>query len=230
MNSYLIVSSSAIGQAIANSLMHDGHTVIIASRAIPNCAFSHHINLNLDAPDCYTQLAEAVVKHQVEVIFGCIGLLHNAQHKPEKTVSLLTADWFTQNMHVNCLFHALFLSALNQQLPRGSELKYIAFSARAGSISDNIMGGWISYRAAKAALNMVIKTVALEWRHRFKQATLISYHPGSVISPLSAPFAGASQHAIAPEQAARDVLAFVPKLSPAMSGNLYDFNQEVIPF
>jgi NAD(P)-dependent dehydrogenase (short-subunit alcohol dehydrogenase family) len=230
MTSYLIISSSTIGQAIAESLVTAGHVVIIAARNRPRCAHTIYLELDLEQAETYTKLAHAVIDHQVDVVIGCLGLLHDAEHKPEKTISQLNATWFMHNMQVNCLFHALFLSALNQHLPRSSTLKYIAFSARAGSISDNVMGGWVSYRASKAALNMVIKTVALEWRLRFAAACVITYHPGSVKTPLSAPFASASQHAISPEHAANDLLALIPGLTPSMSGLFYDYNQEVIPF
>ena len=102
-------------------------------------------------------------------------------------------------------------------------------SAKVGSIGDNRLGGWYAYRASKAALNMLIKTAAIELARTRPQIRLLSLHPGTVISGLSHPFRGAS--AARPASiAAHELLSLIDRLEPADSGNLFAYNGERLPW
>ena len=116
------------------------------------------------------------------------GLLSNESIRPERKVSDLSEEAFVAIMSVNALLPMRSLAAF-WPLIRTSEAPRIAvLSARVGSLGDNELGGWYSYRASKAALNMMMKCAAIEVRRVNKQAKLVTYHPGTVDSPLSQPF------------------------------------------
>jgi len=116
------------------------------------------------------------------------GLLSNESIRPERKVSDLSEEAFGAIMSVNALLPMRSLAAF-WPLIRTSEAPRIAvLSARVGSLGDNELGGWYSYRASKAALNMMMKCAAIEVRRVNKQAKLVTYHPGTVDSPLSQPF------------------------------------------
>ena len=116
------------------------------------------------------------------------GLLSNESIRPERKVSDLSEEAFGAIMSVNALLPMRLLAAF-WPLIRTSEAPRIAvLSARVGSLGDNELGGWYSYRASKAALNMMMKCAAIEVRRINKQAKLVAYHPGTVDSPLSQPF------------------------------------------
>ena len=226
MSSVLVIGAGGIGAALAD-LASGSQRVVVASRSQPTCAYDHYLPLDLDRPQA---LSQAVLDHQVDCVINTLGVLHDSEHSPEKSVVGADLEWFLHSMRVNCGFSLSFLAALTEVLPRSSALKCLCFSARVGSISDNRLGGWISYRSSKAALNMVIKTVAVEWTRRLPEACLIAYHPGTVVTPLSQPFLSQAKNPMTPEQAAQALWDFVPLLTPAMSGGFYDWAQQPVPF
>lgn len=123
----------------------------------------------------------------------CNGVLHGTQHNnetmmPEKKLEDINAEQLEAVFHANTVVPMLWLSKLVLLL-KGKEATQVAlFSARVGSISDNKSGGWYSYRASKAALNMLIQNSAIEYARRAKNVKLIAFHPGTTDTPLSKPF------------------------------------------
>lgn len=121
-------------------------------------------------------------------VFICHGLLHSETVQPEKRLEAFCASAFEEVMNANALTPMLWIQHLVPILSRKTPTKIVAFSARVGSISDNRSGGWYSYRASKAALNMLLKTAAIELSRRAKNIKIISFHPGTTDTPLSKPF------------------------------------------
>tara|TARA_R110001583_G_scaffold67490_8_gene192966 strand:+ start:12495 stop:13070 length:576 start_codon:yes stop_codon:yes gene_type:complete len=121
-------------------------------------------------------------------IFICHGLLHSNTIQPEKKLEAFDANAFQEIMNVNALTPMLWLQHLVPVLSHKMPIKIVVFNARVGSISDNRSGGWYSYRASKAALNMLLKTAAIELSRRAKNIKIISFHPGTTDTPLSKPF------------------------------------------
>ncbi|MEP3350957.1 MAG: SDR family NAD(P)-dependent oxidoreductase [Marinomonas sp.] len=123
----------------------------------------------------------------------CNGVLHGTQQNnetmmPEKKLEDVNAEQLEAVFHANTVVPMLWLSKL-VPLVKGKEATQVAlFSARVGSISDNKSGGWYSYRASKAALNMLIQNSAIEYARRAKNVKLIAFHPGTTDTPLSKPF------------------------------------------
>lgn len=123
--------------------------------------------------------------HQV-IIFN--GQLHNEQHMPEKKLEDINSDYFMQLMNSNVLIPMICLQSLLPLLNHHTQCTITALSARVGSLNDNKLGGWYTYRATKAALNMFFKTTAIELQRRAKKTKLILFHPGTTDTRLSKPF------------------------------------------
>ena len=121
-------------------------------------------------------------------VFVCNGILHSENIQPEKRLEDFDVEAFHQVITANTLTPMLWIQKLTPILTGKSPCKFVVFSARVGSISDNNLGGWYSYRASKAAFNMMVKTAAIELARRAKNIKLIAFHPGTTDTPLSKPF------------------------------------------
>lgn len=124
------------------------------------------------------------------------GLLHADQLQPERALREITRDNMATVFAVNTFLPMQLLSALAPLLRRSLQPRIAVLSARVGSISDNQLGGWYSYRGSKAALNMMLRSAAIEFRRLNPKAKLLAFHPGTTDSPLSRPFQGR----VAPEK------------------------------
>lgn len=155
---------------------------------------------------------------RIDQFICCVGLLHDRQLQPEKKIEQLDAAHLQKYFAVNSIIPALWLKHLPVLLDKKKPAQILFISARVGSISDNRLGGWYGYRASKAALNMLIKTAQVEYRRRFPDAVLISYHPGTVDTPLSKPFQDrVPEHKLfSPQQLQRFLLISYNTLIPDM--------------
>lgn len=118
----------------------------------------------------------------------CNGVLHDGEHWPEKRIEEINARSMQDIFTINSVIPILWLKALAPLVKGKTDCVIAVFSARIGSIGDNRSGGWYSYRASKAALNMLLKTAAIEYARRAKNVKLIAFHPGTTDTALSKPF------------------------------------------
>ena len=118
----------------------------------------------------------------------CHGILHNDSLWPEKRLEDINGDALHEIFHANTVIPTLWLKLLHPVLTGKQRCVVATLSARVGSIGDNRMGGWYAYRASKSALNMMLKTIAVEYARRIKNVKLISFHPGTTDTALSKPF------------------------------------------
>ncbi|UCB55944.1 MAG: SDR family NAD(P)-dependent oxidoreductase [Thiotrichales bacterium] len=118
----------------------------------------------------------------------CNGILHNEDMWPEKRIEELNIDTLRNLFTINSVIPVLWLKALLPLVKSKDDCVISVFSARIGSIDDNRSGGWYSYRASKAALNMLLKTAAIEYARRAANVKLMAFHPGTTDTPLSKPF------------------------------------------
>ena len=118
----------------------------------------------------------------------CHGILHDDHFWPEKRFEDIQPDSMHEIFHANTIIPALWLKLLHKTLAGKAPCIVGVFSARVGSISDNRLGGWYSYRASKAALNSLLKSFSVEYARRLKNVKLIAFHPGTVDTDLSKPF------------------------------------------
>jgi NAD(P)-dependent dehydrogenase (short-subunit alcohol dehydrogenase family) len=150
---------------------------------------------------------------------------------PERTYKRLDAAAMAEVFALNTIGPALIAKHMLPLMPRDRRFLFAALSARVGSISDNRLGGWHSYRASKAALNMLLRNFALEMARTHPEGVVAGLHPGTVDSALSQPFQSnlAQSQLTAPDMAAQNLLGVLSGLTPAQSGRVFDFRGEEVP-
>lgn len=148
---------------------------------------------------------------------------------PEKTVRAVTAQALAAQFAVNAIGPALVIKHALRLMPRDRVARLAVLSARVGSIGDNGLGGWYGYRAAKAALNQVLRTSAIEARRTHPQSVLVSLHPGTVETGL-APVQRGGHPSVPPAEAAANLLAVLEGLGPEDSGGFFDWKGETVPW
>ena len=150
---------------------------------------------------------------------------------PERSFRRIDPASMAQVFALNTIGPALIAKHMLGLMPRGAAFTFAALSARVGSISDNRLGGWHSYRASKAALNMLLRNFAIEMARTHPDSCIVGLHPGTVDSALSAPFQSGlpDGQLTAPEDAAANLLGVIARLTPAHSGRVFDFAGQEIP-
>jgi NAD(P)-dependent dehydrogenase (short-subunit alcohol dehydrogenase family) len=150
---------------------------------------------------------------------------------PERSYKRLEAATMAEVFALNTIGPALIARHMLPLMPRGRPFTFAALSARVGSISDNRLGGWHSYRASKAALNMLLKNFALEMARTHPEGVVVGLHPGTVDSALSQPFQSglAEGQLTRPQDAAANLIGVLAGLTPAQSGRVFDFRGEEVP-
>ncbi|KAF2407360.1 SDR family oxidoreductase [Pseudomonas antarctica] len=219
----VIGASGALGSAFCELLNQD-----------PRCASVRELGRNSvpcldleDADSIARAAAELTEEAPYQLILHAAGLLHRDEIKPEKSYSAIDADALQSVFQVNTFGPALILRHFLPLLDAHGAMAML--SAKVGSIGDNRLGGWYAYRASKAALNMLIKTAAIELARTRPQTRVLSLHPGTVISGLSHPFRGASAARPA-NVAAHELLSLIDRLAPADSGNFFAYDGERLPW
>jgi len=164
------------------------------------------------------------------IIITATGILHDKNLAPEKTLRHLDAETMNKVMQVNFMGPALVGKYFMPLLPRDEKSVFAVLSARVGSISDNQLGGWYSYRASKAALNMFIKTASIEVARKHNQAVVIGLHPGTVETNLSEPFQGnvSKEKLFTPEHSTAQMLRVINNVTPDQTGSLMVYDEEII--
>ena len=162
------------------------------------------------------------------LIIDATGVLQSETIKPEKSWRELNAAQMAEAFAINAIGPALVMKHFLPLLPRESRAVFATLSARVGSIGDNRLGGWYSYRASKAALNQFIRTAAIELNRRSPNAICVALHPGTVDTGLSASFAKTGLDLQTPELAAERLLEVITKLKANDSGGFFDYKGEPI--
>lgn len=174
----------------------------------------------------------AAVRGRVQRVIVCLGVLHNERLRPEKRLEDLQGDTVLEYLRINAVLPALWLKALLPVLTGPDACCVAVLSARVGSIADNRKGGWYGYRASKAALNMLLQTTAIEYGRRAPNVSLLAYHPGTVDTPLSAPFHRSVPEGalLRPEQTAACLLTQMDLPSTPGAARFVDYAGESVPW
>jgi NAD(P)-dependent dehydrogenase (short-subunit alcohol dehydrogenase family) len=175
--------------------------------------------------------ADAVKSAHLVVV--ATGLLHSPDGlEPEKTWRDLDLGNLTRSFAINTIGPALVAKHLLPLMPRNERAIFAAISARVGSIGDNRLGGWYGYRASKAALNQMIKTLSIELARSGPQSVCVGLHPGTVDTDLSGPFQAnvPKRNLFSSERAARQLLNVLGGLTPSDTGNLFAWDGTQVPF
>lgn len=220
LHAVIVGASGGIGTALADLLARDGARVT---------RWSRQGGVDLTDPATITAAA-AALPAAPDLVIIATGVLHADGLAPEKANSQLSAEALATAFAINTIGPALAAKALLPLMPRGRKTVLAALSARVGSIADNRLGGWHSYRASKAALNQLMRTMAIEQARRNPEQVLLALHPGTVDTGLSKPFQKGVKTLFTAEESARHLLRVIDAATPAQSGQLLDWQGAVIPF
>ena len=220
----VIGATGAIGAAFAERLRRDARCgdVLTLGRGT-------HPALDYANEDSIAQAAQALRdRAPFHLIVVATGVLHTATAQPEKRLADLSMAAMQQFFQANTFGPALVLRHFAPLLHRQASAMAL-LSARVGSIGDNRLGGWYSYRASKAALNMLVRTAAIEQRRTHPGAVLVSLHPGTVKSALSRPFKG-DEIGQEPGDAVERMLQALEALGPEDSGGFVAYDGQKVPW
>ena len=220
----IVGSSGAIGAAMVQHLQADARC-----GAVLELSRSSQPRVDFDDEASVARAAEALRAHApFHLIVNAAGLLHSELGLPEKRLAQLNYAQLTQTFRANTFSPALLLAHFTPLLARERAVLAL-LSAKVGSIGDNRLGGWYGYRASKAALNMLVKTAAIEVARQQPTAVLVTLHPGTVDSALSAPFRGA-EIGRPSALASAEMLAVLDGLQPQDSGGFFSYTGEALPW
>lgn len=246
---YLIIGGTGgIGQAMVKQLVQvtanrQNNIKVFATyhRSVPDIEADNLYWLHMDVSDeSSIEQAAYEIKQQsahLDWIVNCVGLLHTDFAQPEKALRQVETAFFLQNMQINALAGLLIAKYMRPLLAKAERRAdtpaiFATISARVGSISDNQLGGWYSYRMSKAALNMGMKNLSIEWGRSLKDVCVVVMQPGTVNTQLSAPFQGnvADGQLFSPAYSAECLLEVLSGMTAAQSGSFVDWAGETIPW
>ena len=166
----------------------------------------------------------------VRLVVDATGILYGDSMQPEKSWQQLDAAQMTKAFAINAIGPALVMKHFLPLLPKSGKSVFASLSAKVGSIGDNRLGGWYSYRASKSALNQLVHTAAIELRRRSPEAVCVVLHPGTVATALSSPFAKTGLDVQTPGESAGKLLAVIDGLTAADSGGFFNHVGSVLPW
>lgn len=215
----ILGASGGIGAALMRHL-RDGGTMVTG--------LSRSEGMDLTRPDLVRACAQKLGSARFDLIFNATGALEIDGYAPEKSIDQFDAQGMAAQFALNATGVAVaiqnFAPLLDKDAPHAI---FASLSARIGSIGDNRLGGWISYRAAKAAQNQIIRTASIEMRRRPPNSIFVALHPGTVETPLTAKYA-ARHKTITAEESAQGLLRVIEGLGPDDSGSFWDWNARPI--
>jgi NAD(P)-dependent dehydrogenase (short-subunit alcohol dehydrogenase family) len=227
--------SGGIGGAFVEALVSRRQAGnIIATYNLTQPGFEH-TNVKwqqLDLTDESAIAAWAEEIGEVDWVINAAGMLHTPGRGPEKSIRHVDPDFFLQSMRINALPSMLLAKHLQGNLRHGRPAVFATVSAKVGSIGDNRLGGWFSYRASKAALNMCLKTLAIEWQRTLPNVVVAALHPGTTDTALSKPFQRhvPKEQLFTPERSVKGMLHVIDGLEPSQSGQFFAFDGERLPW
>ncbi|TNM61555.1 SDR family NAD(P)-dependent oxidoreductase [Aliirhizobium smilacinae] len=208
-------ASGGIGSAICNHLKADPHVgdLVELSRG--------HNGLDLLDEPTIAAAAEKLSQTKLHLLVCATGILTVADHAPEKSLREIDPDIMLHQFRTNAIGPALVAKHFLPLFDKRDRSIALFLSARIGSIGDNRLGGWISYRSSKAALNQIVRTTSIELSRTHPQAVIAAVHPGTVRTRLSNPYS-ATHPTVSPEQAASSILHSTDNLTETGTFIAYD--------
>lgn len=230
-------AGGGIGGAFVEALAGDGavarvHAVSRRMPDLPPGKVRGHACDPLDDTALERTVAAVTAGGPIHLAIVATGILHGEGLAPEKTWRQVDAEAMARVLAVNTIAPTLIAKHVLPALAKDRRACLAALSARVGSIGDNRLGGWVSYRASKAALNMMIRTFSIELARVNPGAAFIGLHPGTVETGLSEPFRGGVPRSglFTPERSVAGMLTVIDRAEPAMSGRIFDYaGKEVLP-
>ncbi|MDB9312061.1 SDR family NAD(P)-dependent oxidoreductase [Spirulina sp. CS-785/01] len=246
-NALILGGNGGIGFAFVQHLLQrDNITRIYATYRRPESAEDLKIlaqqsnqrlqllQLDITDEDNIAQVVKGIQQDikQLHFVINCVGLLHGGELQPEKSLRQLNSDHLIQYFQVNSIGGVLLAKHLLPLLQHKERNVFASISAKIGSIEDNYIGGWYGYRASKAALNMFMRTVAIEYRRKSPQTIIIQLHPGTTDTALSQPF----QRNVPPEKlftcdrTVTQLLNIIDTVTETESGQFFSWDGSKLPW
>lgn len=249
MNHWLVTgAANGLGLAIAKELLRTDPERVVTLTSRSNERLSHALDgmepsarartnmavVDLAETASCSELADTLKRSGCELngVVNAVGFLHDATLGPEKRLEDISMEAINRNMAANCLPLANLIQSVQKLLPRDRRAVLASISARVGSITDNQLGGWYSYRISKAAHNMLLKTLSIELARRYKHLVCVALHPGTVDTALSEPFQRGvpKEKLFTSEFSARALLAVIDSLKPSDTGSFKAWDGTDIPW
>ncbi len=220
----VIGASGAIGNAFVQALQQDAHCEHVQKVSRSNGGFDLR-----DTTTIASAARDCASAGPYQLIVDATGALTIDGIGPEKSLAAVDPEQFAKAFAVNATGPLVVLRHFAPQLAAGPAV-YAKLSARVGSISDNHKGGWYSYRASKAALNMLLQTAAIELQRKNPQLRVVALQPGTVRSRLSQPFSGNVPFLLEPQESVAGMLAALGQLQNRQGAHFVDYRGEDIPW
>ena len=223
----VVGASGAIGGALLDLLREEK-----ALAGVVGLSRASTPPLDLTSEATMSEIARHVAERGIplRVVIDATGFLHGGGFTPEKSWRQLDPAHMAKAFAINTIGPALLMKHFLPLLPRAGKSVFATLSAKVGSIGDNHLGGWYSYRASKAALNQIVRTAAVELKRRQPEAICVALHPGTVESPLSAPFGSSGLDVQSPATAAERLVGVIDTLAPTSSGGFFDYRGTALPW
>ncbi len=185
--------------------------------------------------DATSEVEVSTIAHRIDhldILINAVGFLHSPEWMPEKTIKQFDPVLLNKNISINTLPSLLLAKYFGTGLKSDKPTFFIVVSAKVGSIEDNKIGGWLSYRTSKAALNMAVKTISIEWKQKIPNCCVLLFHPGTTDTELSRPF---QKHLPTGQLHSADLTAdallqLIQQSTPEDSGRFYSFDGSEIPW
>ena len=214
----ILGASGGIGSALVGAFESHGADVTPLSRSVDG----------FDITDPVSVDAQLGTLSGYDGVVVATGALAFSDKGPEKTIKSITPAEMERQFQLNAMGPALVLRHAHRLLRRDGRSVFAVLSARVGSIGDNRLGGWISYRASKAALNQIVRTSAIELARTHKQSVVVALHPGTVATAFTQNYAG--RHAtVPPAEAADNLLRVLADRTPQDTGKFFDWQGKEVP-
>jgi NAD(P)-dependent dehydrogenase (short-subunit alcohol dehydrogenase family) len=176
-----------------------------------------------------SQLDQLVIDKPIDLLINTVGVLENDTVTPEKSLKDINLAAQLEYFKINSIVSLLLAKSFESKMNKNS--CYASITAKVGSITDNKMGGWYGYRASKAAQNMFIKNIAIEWQRKRKECIVLAIHPGTTITNLSKKYINNSPYQLhTPQETANNILTTLNGKSMADNGKFFAWNNEELPW
>ncbi len=236
----IIGAGQGIGlEFVRQFLATDRTDLVYATYRRPDCEL-----LKIDDPRLCCLLVDVTVDEQIanavqilqntnlRYVVNCVGVLHDGEMQPEKSLRQVGSDQMLRYFQVNSISALLWAKHLQPVLKQSDQSVFASISAKVGSIGDNQLGGWYGYRASKAALNMLMRNVSIEYRRTCPQAIVVVLHPGTTDTNLSQPFQRnvPAEKLFTVDRTVSQLLMVIDQLSIADSGEFFNWDGQKLPW
>lgn len=231
----IIGANGGIGLALTKNLIERGYRVLASyrdedrSKELLSLQADNLRTMKLDPLDEDSYSDSVILKEKFDLVINTIGILEGGKFYPEKSLRDINISQMQETFMANAFITPLLAKVIKPNLKK--EAKFVAISAKVGSIEDNKMGGWYSYRASKAALNMFLKNISIEFGRGTKNLCVLAIHPGTTRTNLSKNFLKNTPYIVhPPEDCAENILNVILAKSKEDNGKFFSWDDKEIPW